>query len=113
MALCYEYEYERDAAGAVVSKTGVTMGARYLTADQCHGRRVPVFSRPTVDDPWTEVAGCPPSGCLTCSDQFPKGAVPCNNPTLAAAPAWEPKHLRTPAQLPRRPASSPGLTVLP
>lgn len=93
MALCYEYEYRRDKAGNILDKTGVSMGGKYLTADQCHGHRVPVFTRDTTDEPWREIKGCPPSGCLTCSEQFPK-EVPCHNPYLAEAPAWLPADLK-------------------
>lgn len=100
MALCYEYEYERDAKGNILSKTGVSMGHRYLTADQCHGHRVPVFSRDTVEEPWKEIKGCPPAGCLTCQDIFPK-ETPCHNDFLASAPAWKPADLNRPAMLPK------------
>jgi DNA repair photolyase len=99
MALCYEYEYRRDARGQIIDKTGVSMGHKYLTADQCHGHRVPVFTRDIVTQPWREIKGCPPSGCLTCSDQFPK-EVPCSNDLLASAPAWEPAMMKLPAKLP-------------
>jgi DNA repair photolyase len=67
MATCYEYKFERDAAGEILNKTGVSVGGEYLTADQCHGHRVPLFTRVTPDDPFTEVEECPPSGCLTCA----------------------------------------------
>lgn len=100
MALCYEYEYERDANGMIIDSTGVSMGGKYLTADQCHGHRVPVFTRPTTEDEWEEIKGCPPSGCLTCSSQF-KQEVPCSNDYLASAPAWTPAAMKLPARLPR------------
>lgn len=102
MSLCYEYEYERDAAGNIVSKTGISMGAKYLTADQCHGHRVPMYTRngpgelfmPIQDADGNEV--CPPSGCLTCGDQSGgEDKVPCGNPTLGAAQALRPQDLQT------------------
>lgn len=97
MALCYEYEYARDEKGEIIDKTGVSMGARYLTADQCHGHRVPVFTRDSTDEPWREIKGCPPAGCLTCSEHYEdRGAksVPCHNEYLASAPAWTPRDLK-------------------
>lgn len=66
-ATCYEYKYQRDAAGAITSKTGVSIGGDFLTADQCHGHRVPIFTRRAISDRFAEVAACPPSGCLACS----------------------------------------------
>jgi DNA repair photolyase len=107
MALCYEYEYARNPDGSIRDKTGVSMGAKYLTADQCHGHRVPMFTRDAIGDPWREVESCPPSGCLTCSEQFPTG-VPCGSEILASAPALTPAHLRVPAE-----PKFPTLPVLP
>jgi DNA repair photolyase len=66
-ATCYEYEYERDEKGEITSKRGRSIGAKYLTADQCHGQRVPMFTRRELDQPFAEVEECPPSGCLTCA----------------------------------------------
>ena len=56
-SLCYEY----------TKKTGEwhSMGPEYLTADQCHGQRVPIHTR--VDGVFKALDVCPPSGCLTCS----------------------------------------------
>ena len=77
------------------------MGGRYLTADQCHGHRVPMFGRNGPDEPWQEIEGCPPSGCLTCSDTHGgEDNVPCDNPVLATANALKPSHLHIPAQSP-------------
>ena len=87
------------------------MGARYLTADQCHGHRVPMYTRESVHDRFRPIEACPPSGCLTCSDQFPKG-VPCRNDTLAAAPALTPAMLKEPALRPRSATGLPTLPVL-
>jgi DNA repair photolyase len=90
MGLCYEYEYERDAEGNVVSKTGVSMGARYLTADQCHGHRVPMHVRDSADEPFRPLEVCPPSGCLTCGDERGEDEVPCGDVRLGRAPALRP-----------------------
>jgi DNA repair photolyase len=95
MALCYEYEYERDEDGNVVSHTGKSMGAKYLTADQCHGHRIPVHTRNDADELFRPMEVCPPSGCLTCGDDAGgEDKVPCGDPFLASAPAWTPKDLK-------------------
>lgn len=97
MSVCYEYTYERDAAGKILSKTGISLGPKYVTSDQCHGHRVPVYSRPSTDVLFTPIEACPPSGCLYCADDFGSAAaVPCGNPLLAAAPAWTPPMLNEP-----------------
>lgn len=101
MALCYEYEYRRDASGNIIDKTGVSMGGKYLTADQCHGHRVPMYTRNGPDEQWKEIEGCPPSGCLTCATQHGGvEEVPCDNPVLGNANALRPAHLSIPAQSP-------------
>lgn len=80
-ATCYEYKYGPDG-----SKVGVSIGSDYLTADQCHGHRVPMFSRATLDTDFSEVAVCPPSGCLTCGKTSPKD-VPCGSELFGSAKA--------------------------
>lgn len=68
-ATCYEYEYERDARGDVISKTGVSVGRKFTTADQCHGHAVPVYTRDSADVDFAPVEACPPSGCLYCASE--------------------------------------------
>lgn len=84
-ATCYEYRYERDAAGKITSKRGVSVGREFLTGDQCHGHRVPMFTRAELDQPFREVEECPPSGCLDCAS--PEGKVPCGSTLYGSAPA--------------------------
>ena len=100
MSLCYEYEYERDDDGNIVSKTGVSMGAKYLTADQCHGHRVPMYRKNHSTGLFEPMEVCPPSGCLTCGEQSGgEDKVPCGSATLGQAKAlgaadlnrWEPQ----------------------
>lgn len=67
-ATCYEYEYERDETGKILSKTGISVGRKFTTADQCHGHRVPFYSR-VADDKFEPVEACPPSGCLYCASE--------------------------------------------
>jgi DNA repair photolyase len=89
MSLCYEYEYERNPDGSVKNKTGISMGAKYLTSDQCHGHRVPVHVK-QADGLFHPLEVCPPAGCLTCGD---KGPVPCGSSLLGEAKAWTPADL--------------------
>lgn len=65
-ATCYEYKYERDATGKILSKTGVSVGREFTTAAQCHGHQVPVYTRDSEAEQFRPVEECPPSGCLYC-----------------------------------------------
>lgn len=86
-ATCYEYKYQRDATGEIVNKVGVSVGSDFLTADQCHGQRVPMFTRRELDQPFAEVKECPPSGCLTCAKGPDPADVPCGSALFGAAKA--------------------------
>ncbi len=85
-ATCYEYRATRDAAGRIVDKTGVSVGKEFLTADQCHGHRVPMFTRSGPDSPFKEVEECPPTGCLSCADDN-GGKSRCGSDLYGAAAA--------------------------
>lgn len=65
---CYEYKYERLPNGEIKNSMGVSIGRDFITSDQCHGQRVPMFSRLDTAVPFSEVEECPPTGCLHCSD---------------------------------------------
>jgi hypothetical protein len=96
-ATCYEYKYERDAQGAILSKVGVSVGKEFATADQCHGHKVPMFERKAAGVPFTEIAECPPSGCLHCADD--NGGKPrCGSELLGAAKALRQPDLRKAAR---------------
>lgn len=84
---CYEYMYvNRDPETKVLlNKQTRSIGADFLTADQCHGHRVPMFSRRKLTDPFREVEACPPSGCLSCGDSEGVGA--CGSKIFGAAKA--------------------------
>lgn len=98
MSLCYEYEFERDALGQVLRKRGVSMGPKYMTSDQCHGHRVPMYTRESEHELFKPLEVCPPSGCLTCGEQSGgDDKVPCGSPLLGAATALEPKNFRHPS----------------
>jgi DNA repair photolyase len=96
MALCYEYEFERDSTGEIISSLGKSMGGKYLTADQCHGHRVPMFTRESADQKFVASEVCPPSGCLTCGDQHGgEEKVPCGSKFLGEANALQDTHYKT------------------
>jgi hypothetical protein len=65
------------------------MGAKYLTADQCHGHRVPMFYRSGPEEQFQESTVCPPSGCLTCGDSAGEAKVPCGSEFLGRANALQ------------------------
>lgn len=77
------FEFRKTESGRFVS-----IGKDVLTADQCHGQRVPMFARPLgqLDVPFAEVAECPPSGCLTCADDN-GGKARCGSDLLGEAKA--------------------------
>lgn len=69
-ATCYEFKYARDGiSGNIINKTGVSVGREFTTADQCHGHRVPMFTRDTFTEQFQPMDICPPSGCLYCADE--------------------------------------------
>jgi len=85
-ATCYEYMYtDRAEDGTLNSKKTRSVGADFLTADQCHGQRVPMFTRMDTAVPFAEVAECPPSGCLSCGDSDPEGRGACGSLLFGAA----------------------------
>lgn len=94
-ATCYEYEYERDADGKVLSKTGVSVGRRFTTSAQCHGHAVPVYTRRSADEPFRPVEECPPSGCLYCSAEN-EGKPRCGDELAGEANALRMADLKLP-----------------
>lgn len=94
-ATCYEYRMERDAQGNVINKTGVSIGREFTTAEQCHGQRVPMFTRESADEPFQEVKECPPSGCLYCASEN-GGTSRCGDTLAGKAPALRLVDLKLP-----------------
>jgi len=94
-ATCYEYEYERDKTGKVLSKTGVSIGRRFATSDQCHGHQVPMYTRESADKQFRPVENCPPSGCLYCAAEN-DGEPRCGDVLAGEAPALKMTDLRKP-----------------
>lgn len=93
-ATCYEYKYQRDATNEIVNKVGVSVGAEFLTAAQCHGHRVPMFTREDLTAPFLEFKACPPSGCLTCASPTDPKASPCGSKVFGLAKALKLKDFR-------------------
>jgi DNA repair photolyase len=87
-AVCYEYR-------AVPGTAGVSLGREFMTSDQCHGQRVPMFTRLDTSVPFSEVEACPPSGCLTCSADN-EGEPKCGNDLLGSAKAMRSPDYKTP-----------------
>lgn len=81
-ATCYEYRRRTPEEG----KGWMSVGREMTTADQCHGQRVPMFTRSNVKDNFTEVEECPPTGCLYCTDDN-DGKPRCGSETFGAAKA--------------------------
>ena len=94
-ATCYEYRYESANADGKVSKTGISIGREFTTADQCHGQRVPIFTRDSSDEMFREVEECPPSGCLYCAKEN-DGEARCGDELMGQAPALVFKDLKQP-----------------
>jgi DNA repair photolyase len=94
-SVCYEYRYDRDDQGEIVNKTGISLGPEVTSSDQCHGQRVPMFTRQSADDMFQEVKECPPSGCLYCAERYDNG-VPCCDEMASHAIALRMKHLKEP-----------------
>lgn len=100
-ATCYEYKYRRDPVnGAILDKTGISIGREFTTADQCHGHKVPIYVRENLSDNFRPLEECPPSGCMYCASE--NGGEPrCGDELMGQAKAlrlvdlklkWDPKH---------------------
>jgi DNA repair photolyase len=74
------YEYRREGSG------WVSMGRELTTAAQCHGQRVPMFRRESLQELFQEVPECPPSGCMYCEDDN-DGKPRCGDTKMGAARA--------------------------
>jgi len=108
-ATCYEYKYERDAGGQVISKTGVSVGREFTTADQCHGHQVPVYSREAEAEQFKPVEECPPSGCLYCASEN-EGQPRCGDELAGQAKAVKYADMKVP--IGGRPVPDPSVIQL-
>lgn len=95
-ATCYEYRYERDINGKIISKVGVSIGRDYTTAAQCHGHAVPMYTRGSEEEQFRPVEECPPSGCLYCADESPDKQPRCGDALAGQAAALRFPDLRQP-----------------
>ena len=84
-ATCFEYSKKADG-------THRSIGMDFLTADTCHGHRVPWHTRSSPDAPFAPLGVCPPSGCLSCADKT--GEAACGSEMLGAAKALRIADLR-------------------
>lgn len=95
-ATCYEYDKGPDGVWR-------SIGGDFLTADQCHGHRVPMFTRSETASPggkpvlFREVGECPPSGCLTCASDN-GGDARCGNDKMGAARAMRSPDYKEPVR---------------
>lgn len=85
------YEYRRGTAPGEPS--WLSVGREYTTADQCHGQRVPMFTRFDLKDQFREVQECGPTGCLHCADDN-EGKPRCGSELFGAAKALRSPHFK-------------------
>lgn len=96
-SVCFEFKWERNADGSIKNKTGISIGPEFTTSAQCHGHRVPVYTRNSAEEMFHPVRMCPPSGCLYCNDN--NGGVPkCGNRIAGNALALRMPQLKLPIQ---------------
>jgi hypothetical protein len=92
---CYEYKWERNSDGSIKSKTGISLGPELTTSAQCHGLRVPMFTRNSAKEKFKPIRVCPPSGCLYCSDNN-AGLPRCGDQLAGKATALRMPQLKLP-----------------
>lgn len=85
-SLCYEYT-RKDGRWR-------SMGPEFITSEQCHGKRVPWFTR--IGDRFAPLGACPPSGCLSCADDTVDGKGKCGSSVLGEARALRSADFRRP-----------------
>jgi hypothetical protein len=94
---CYEYDKGPDGKWR-------SIGGDWKTSDQCHGHRVPMFTRSSTQSAsgkptlFREVTECPPSGCLSCASQQPDGKPACGNEARGEARAMRAADYREPVR---------------
>ncbi len=89
MGLCYEYEYIRNSENKIIDKTGISLGKKYCTADQCHGKRTPIHLKRKKENIFVPFEGCPTGGCLYCVEET-NNIPPCKSEFLQEARALIP-----------------------
>ncbi len=83
-ATCYEYRKGDVTKGE--TKDWRSIGREFTTAEQCHGQKVPMYTRTDLSATFEEVKECAPTGCLYCADEN-DGKPRCGSETFGAAKA--------------------------
>lgn len=79
MALCHEFE--NVDGGASIPMSG------FQSAESCHGKSVPMYTRDSTAQAFRALTSCPPSGCLKCEESAGAGKPPCGSALLQQATA--------------------------
>lgn len=82
-ATCYEY---RRGKPGTEEPSWLSVGREFVTSDQCHGQKVPMYTRLDTGNPFSEVEECAPTGCLHCADDN-EGKPRCGSELFGAAKA--------------------------
>ena len=90
-ATCYEY---RRGKPDTDEPKWLSVGREYTTADQCHGQKVPMYTRTDLSQNFQEVKECAPTGCLHCGDDN-DGEPRCGSELFGAAKALKPIHFKS------------------
>lgn len=85
-ATCFEYSKQEDG-------THRSIGRDFLTADTCHGHRIPMYTRAGPGRAFSPLGECPLSGCLSCADTN-SGVPRCGSELLGSAKALRIADLR-------------------
>lgn len=93
-ATCYEY---RRGVAAKGEPAWLSMGREFTTADQCHGQKVPMFTRNDLSGLFEEVKECAPTGCLHCADDN-DGKPRCGSELFGAAKALRSPDFKKPVE---------------
>lgn len=83
-SLCYEFDRGTDGKWRSIGKD-------WVTSEQCHGHRVPMYTR--IGDEFKPLEVCPPSGCLHCADDN-DGEPRCGSDLLGQAKDLQLKDFR-------------------
>lgn len=107
-ATCYEY---RRGKPGTAEPAWLSVGREYTTADQCHGQRVPMFTRTGPTEDYQEVKECGPTGCLHCDDDN-DGKPRCGSKTFGDARALRAPDYKKPIK-PDDGTEAPARRVIP
>lgn len=103
-ATCYEYAREP-------GQPWRSIGREFTTADQCHGHKVPMFSRENLTDRFEEVKACGPTGCLYCAPDLDATKAPCGSERFGAAKALRSPDFKFPIRAALYDGETPNKTI--